>query len=101
MSTEPKLPPPPTPDVESTQVDSTMRIRTVYTYSDGAIHAYGVQCVRQAASATEKAIFEWLCRKYVQRSDEGQKAMGLQYTTAETHDLARELASWLAETPLT
>ncbi len=43
---------------------------------------------------SEKAIFEFLCRKYVQRSDQRQKAMGLQYTEAETHDLAQELAAF-------
>lgn len=44
----------------------------------------------------EQAIFEFLCRKYVQRADRRQKAMGLQYTEAETHDLARELAAFIA-----
>jgi hypothetical protein len=38
----------------------------------------------------ELLILEWLRKKYVQRADERQKAMGLQYTEAETHDLARE-----------
>lgn len=46
-----------------------------------------------------KTIFDWLTRKYVQRADDRQKAMGLQYTTAETHDLAHELAKWLRERP--
>lgn len=44
----------------------------------------------------EQAIFEFLCRKYVQRADQRQKAMGLQYTEAETHDLAHELAAFIA-----
>lgn len=35
---------------------------------------------------TEGEIFAWLCLKYVQAE------LGLQYTTAETHDLAREVA---------
>ena len=37
--------------------------------------------------------FEFLCRKYVQRADERQAAMGLQYTEAETNDLAKECAA--------
>lgn len=41
---------------------------------------------------TEGEVFAWLCLKYVQRSDERQAAMGLQYTQAETHDLAGEIA---------
>lgn len=36
----------------------------------------------------EAAVVRWLSRSYVQRSDDRQKAMGLQYTEAETHDLA-------------
>lgn len=32
--------------------------------------------------------FEFLCKKYVQRSDDRQMSLGLQYTTAETYDLA-------------
>lgn len=36
--------------------------------------------------------FSWLCLKYVQRADERQRKMGLQYTEAETHDLASEIA---------
>lgn len=42
----------------------------------------------------EDALFEFLCRKYVQRSDDRQRAMGLQYTEAETHDLAKEVAAF-------
>lgn len=38
--------------------------------------------------ASEKSVFDWLCKTYVQQSDQRQKAMGLQYTDAETHDLA-------------
>lgn len=45
----------------------------------------------------EQAIFAWLQRKYVQHADDRQEAMGLVYMTAETHDLARELARMLAE----
>lgn len=39
---------------------------------------------------SESLILAWLCRKYVQRADDRQKSLGLQYTEAETHDLARE-----------
>lgn len=42
--------------------------------------------------AAETVIFNFLCRKYVQRADTRQKSMGLQYTEAETHDLAKEIA---------
>ena len=45
----------------------------------------------------EALLFGFLERKYVQRADARQKEMGLQYTTAETHDLARELAKFLME----
>lgn len=43
----------------------------------------------------ELDLFNFLCRKYVQRADARQKAMGLQYTEAETHDLAREIARFI------
>lgn len=43
----------------------------------------------------ERDLFALLCKKYVQRSDERQTAMGLQYTTAETRDLARTIARFL------
>lgn len=42
--------------------------------------------------SAEKALFDFLCRKWIPRSDERQKSMGLQYTLAETHDLAKELS---------
>lgn len=45
-------------------------------------------------TSLEKDIFDFLCRKYVQRQDDRQKAMGLQYMEAETHDLAHVLASY-------
>lgn len=41
-------------------------------------------------------LFDFLCRKYTQRSDARQQAMGLQYTTAETRDLAEEIARFLS-----
>lgn len=37
-------------------------------------------------------IFGFLTTKYVQQADTRQQEMGLQYTTAETHDLADEMA---------
>lgn len=40
----------------------------------------------------EKTIFEFLQRKYGQSADARQKALGLVYMTAETHDLAKEIA---------
>ena len=43
----------------------------------------------------EKEIFAFLIRKYVQRADERQKAMDLQYMEAETHDLAAEIALFI------
>jgi hypothetical protein len=42
--------------------------------------------------AVIEAAFQFFTRKYVQRSDARQQAMGLQYTEAETHDLAKETA---------
>jgi hypothetical protein len=45
-------------------------------------------------STLEVMLFGFLCQKYVQRADDRQKAMGLLYTEAETHDLARELSLW-------
>jgi len=45
-----------------------------------------------------KQVFALLCRKYVQRSDARQKEMGLQYTEAETHDLAELIAKFTADT---
>jgi hypothetical protein len=44
--------------------------------------------------------FALLCRKYVQRSDERQKDMGLQYTEAETHDLAKTIAQFTRQSLL-
>lgn len=46
--------------------------------------------------AVERAVFDFLCRKYVQRADDRQREMGLTYTVAETHDLAKELTRFLA-----
>lgn len=40
-------------------------------------------------------LFAFLCQKYVQQADERQKQMGLTYTTAETHDLASEIAKFI------
>lgn len=43
----------------------------------------------------EEQIFAWLNRKYVQRADERQRSMNLQYMEAETHDLSASLHRWL------
>ena len=40
---------------------------------------------------TENEVFDLLNRLYVQRSDVRQMEMGLQYTEAETHDLAKQV----------
>lgn len=45
----------------------------------------------------ERSVFEFLQRKYVQSQDDRQKEMGLVYTTAETHDLAYEIARFVGE----
>jgi hypothetical protein len=45
----------------------------------------------EAAKAVETKLFAFLNQKYLQRADERQAAMGLQYMEAETHDLAREI----------
>jgi hypothetical protein len=44
----------------------------------------------------EKECFYLLSRRYVQRADDRQAEMGLQYMTAETHELARFLAAEIA-----
>jgi hypothetical protein len=44
----------------------------------------------------EERIFAFLSRKYTQAADRRQREMGLQYTTAETHDLAKEMARFFA-----
>jgi hypothetical protein len=46
-------------------------------------------------SELESVIFSFLTRTYVQRADDRQKRLGLTYTEAETHDLAREVANFL------
>lgn len=48
------------------------------------------------SAGLEARLFAFLARTYRQTADERQKAMGLQYTTAETHDLARTVAGFLA-----
>jgi hypothetical protein len=50
-------------------------------------------------NALEEMLFSFLCQKYVQRADTRQTKMGLQYTEAETHDLAKEICNFIAETP--
>jgi hypothetical protein len=44
---------------------------------------------------SETALYDFLCRRYVQRSDERQRQMGLVYMTAETHDLAKQIADYI------
>lgn len=39
----------------------------------------------------------WLRRKYVTRADARQREMGLSYVTAETKDLAKEIARFIKE----
>lgn len=48
------------------------------------------------AGALEDDLFEFLQRKYVQRADDRQRMQGLFYTEAETHDLAKEIARFVA-----
>lgn len=45
--------------------------------------------------ALEARLFLFLTRRYVQRADARQEAMGLQYMTAETHGLAADLARFI------
>lgn len=49
----------------------------------------------QTAQDLEAALFAFLTRKYVQRQDGRQRAIGLVYMEAETHNLARELARFM------
>jgi hypothetical protein len=49
----------------------------------------------RSLSPLAEDVFDFLCERYVQRADERQKIMGLQYTTAETHDLAEQLAKFI------
>jgi hypothetical protein len=49
------------------------------------------------ASGLAGDLYRFICQKYVQQQDERQRVMGLAYTTAETHDLARTLARWFEE----
>lgn len=44
-------------------------------------------------------LFQHLSRRYVQRQDDRQRQMGLQYTTAETHDLADTIARFVMQHP--
>lgn len=48
---------------------------------------------------TYEAYLAFLERKYMQTADARQKAMGLSYTEAETHDLAKELANYIFANP--
>lgn len=44
---------------------------------------------------TERDLLAFLTKRYVQHADNRQRMMGLQYMTAETHDLARTIAAFL------
>lgn len=46
----------------------------------------------EPAVSLEDEIFGMLTRIYVQQADNRHKAKGLQYMTAETHDLAKTMA---------
>jgi hypothetical protein len=50
---------------------------------------------RTKMTITENGLFTFLMRKYTQAQDDRQRAMGLTYTTAETHDLAKEISTFL------
>jgi hypothetical protein len=50
--------------------------------------------ILQGVLADQDAWFAHFSRKYVQRADERQRQMGLIYTEAETHDLAKEAATY-------
>lgn len=43
------------------------------------------------------ALFDFLNRKYIQQADIRQRAQGLQYMTAETHDLAKEITRFIKD----
>jgi hypothetical protein len=45
----------------------------------------------------DKEVFKFLTQKYVQSADSRQKSMGLQYMTAETHDLSWQLAIFIKQ----
>ena len=61
-----------------------------------AIAAWNTRTPPIDVEAVARDLFDFLCRKYVQRSNERQQSMGLQYTEAETHDLAKEIARFIA-----
>jgi hypothetical protein len=52
----------------------------------------------EAVTISEQVVFAWLVGTYVQRADDRQKSMGLQYTEAETHDLAKEIVKFIGRT---
>lgn len=58
-------------------------------YSTDATRCRSCPRLPSSAQAPEGDAFAVLCRTYVQRADDRQRAMGLQYTEAETHDLAK------------
>lgn len=48
------------------------------------------------AERMQDRLFAFLNRRYVQRADSRQRAMGLQYMEAETHGLAEDIVRWFA-----
>ena len=44
------------------------------------------------AAFDDDELFAWLCTRYVQNQDSRQKSMGLQYMSAETHDMAEAIS---------
>ncbi len=62
--------------------------------ADGKTRRYWCE-PRDKRAKTENRAFLFLLRKYVQSADDRQRAMGLQYTTAETHDLAKEITNFI------
>jgi hypothetical protein len=78
-----------------------VRVLTVYSdgdvdiaFLDGTPSTVKWRAVAGRADETVEKLFEFLTQKYAQRADARQKAMGNQYTEAETHDLAYELSAW-------
>lgn len=53
----------------------------------------------EAMTEDERALYDFLTRKYVTSADDRQRAMGLNYLEAETHDLAREVTRFFASRP--
>lgn len=54
----------------------------------------------QSFEALKALVFDLLIHTYVQQQDKRQREMGLQYTTAETHELADVIARLVLEVHL-